>query len=53
MTQPVEEKNKALVLEAFETLSTRRTTQLPKASGRRPTFNIASTSRQAAMVCSD
>ena len=53
MTQTVEEKNKALVLEAFETLFNKKDTQLPNASGRRPTFNIASTSRQAVMVCSD
>ena len=53
MTRTVEEKNKALVLEAFETLFNKKDYAAANASGRRPTFNIASTSRQAATVCSD
>jgi uncharacterized protein (TIGR00369 family) len=53
MTRTVEGKNKALVLEAFETLFNKKDYAAANASGRRPTFNIASTSRRAAMVCSD
>ena len=52
MTQTIEEKNKAFVLEAFERFSTTGTTQPPSASGRCPTSNIASTSLRAAVVFS-
>jgi hypothetical protein len=53
MTQTVEEKNKALVLEAFETLFNKKDYAAAKRFWSPSYFNIASTSRQAAMVCSN
>ena len=42
MTQTVEEKNKALVLEAFETLFNKRDCKTAERSWYRTTFNTAS-----------
>jgi hypothetical protein len=41
MEQTIEQKNKALVLEAFDTLFNRRDFAAPKSSGRPTTFNTA------------
>ena len=52
VTQAIEEKNKAFVLEAFETLSTKGTTPLRSVSGLRAIFSTARTFRRDAWVSS-
>jgi hypothetical protein len=51
MSNSSPERNKAIVLEAFET-STSVTTRRRNASGHRTTFSTAHTSQRAGMVCS-
>jgi hypothetical protein len=51
MSQTIQEKNKALVLEAFDTLSTSVTTQRLSAIGRPTTYSTAITSPPGVKVC--
>ena len=53
MTQTVEEKNKALVLEAFETLFNKKDYAAAERFWSPSYIQHSSTSRQAATVCSD
>ena len=48
MANTIPEQNKALVLQAFDTLFNKRDTKLLRAFGRTPTSNIAPISSQAA-----
>jgi hypothetical protein len=52
MPKTTPEQNKAIVLEAFDTLFNNATTPQQGASGRRSTFNTARTLRQDAKGCS-
>jgi len=52
MASELEEKNKALVLRAFDTLSTSVTMQRRSNSGHRNTLNIALTSLSVVKACS-
>ena len=51
MASELETKNRALVLSAFDTLSTSVTMQRRSNSGHRNTFNIAPTSLPVVMDC--
>jgi hypothetical protein len=46
------QQNKALVLEAFDTLFNKRTTRRPSGTGRRITFSTVRTSRPGGRACS-
>ena len=52
MASELEEKNKKLVLKAFDTLSISATTTRPRSCARPTTFNIAPISRPVVMVSS-
>ena len=52
MNQSIESKNKALVLEAFDTLFNKRTTQRLSAIGRPTISSTALISSPVAKVCS-
>ena len=52
MQKSLEEKNKAVVLEAFDTLFNRRDYETLRGSSRPTTFSTALTSSQAARGCS-
>jgi hypothetical protein len=52
MSETIESKNKALVLEAFDTLFNKRDYTGPSATGRLPTFSTAPISRLAVKACS-
>jgi hypothetical protein len=52
MPKTIEETNKALVLEAFDTLFNKRDYKLAEGFGRRTTFSTARISRRGATVCS-
>ena len=52
MNQTIQEKNKALVLEAFDTLFNKRDYAAAERIGRPTTSSTARTSNRAAMDCS-
>ena len=52
MSQTIQERNKALVLEAFDTFSTSGTTSRPSATGRPATSSTVRTSLPAARASS-